>query len=307
MAEIPMRNSRLLLLSLAVLLAGPALAAQPGARAAATDDGAHKLSQHTPPPAAAAGPPARSWTMLPLLAPGRTPPGDRSLARFVPHNLEAATVEVHAPDASADHARTEVPVGAQGAEFRAPKGQGNYYWLSARQQTGEKIVTASTVRYFSNPGPAPTELLLRRKGELELIPQPLPREHAQYRAGEERTFLVRFRGQPLAGAEVMLETEHGTRAMFKSDERGIARIAFPLDFKPQKPSATGEHAGHGPQRAGFALGVEHADGGVRHLTAFNYLYAPDAWNRKNLWAGLGFAVFGMLLAVPLLRRTKKVA
>ena len=58
-------------------------------------------------------------------------------------------------------------------------------------------------------------------------------------------------------------------------------------------------------RAGqFVLAAEHDDGGKRYLTAFNYAYAADAARGKNLMAGAGFGVFGMLLATPLLRRKK---
>lgn len=303
-----MRKPRLLLLSLAALLSAPAPAAQPGARGTAADHSAHDHSTRAPAPTQKATRPGTpTWTTLPLLTPGRTPPGDRSLARLVPRNLEATTIEVHAPDATAENARTEIPVTAEGAEFRVPKGQGNYYWVNTRQKGKDTIITASTVRYFSNPGPAPTELLLRRKGELELIPQPLPREHSYYRAGEEWAFLVRLRGQPLAGAEVMLETEHGTRAIFRSDAQGIAHITFPPDFKAREAATEGGHAGHGPQRAAFVLAAEHAGADARYLTAFNYVYTPNAWNRKNLWAGIGFAVFGMVLAAPLLRRKNKNA
>lgn len=289
-----MFEPRPLLILLAALLPGPVLAV-PDVRGAA----GHAAHDHAPHVRAAA-----HWTRLPLLVPGRTPPGDRSVARFVPRNLEVRTIEILAPDARADNARVEIPVGPEGGEFRAPQRQGNYYWVSARQQTKDAIVTASTVRFFSNPGPAPTELLLRNKGELELIPQPLPREHAYYRAGEVWPFLVRYRGRPLAAATVTLDTEHGTHAVFETDERGVARIAFPLDFQPGEPSGAG---GHGPRRAAFALGVEHTDGGVRHLTAFNYAYTPDAFDRKSLWAGLGFAFLGMALAAPLLRRKSRTA
>lgn len=300
-----MHNPRLLVIPLAVLFSGPVPAAQPGARDAATDHSAHDHTRHAPAPAAmTAVAPTPVWTMFPMLVPGRTPPGDRSAARFVPRNLNATTIEVHAPDATAQNARTELPVGAEGAGFRAPKGQGNYYWVSARQQTRDTLVTATTVRYFSNPGPAPTELLTRRKGELELIPQPLPREHAEYRAGEEWSFLVRYQGQPLGGATVTLETEHGTRASFKSDANGMARVSFPLDFKEKETAADGGHAGHRAPRAAFVLAVDHTDAGMRHLTTFNHVYTPDAYYQKNLWAGLGFTIFGMLLAVPLLRRKK---
>ncbi len=301
-----MSETRLLLIALSALLGGSALAAL-AAHGPAADHRVHDHLQHTPASGAASRPRASTWTTLPMLVAGRTPPGDRSLARFVPINLQAAAVVVYAPHANAAGARIEIPTGTEGAKFRAPKGRGNYYWVCAHEQRQGVVVTASTVRYFSNPGPAPTELLKRSKGELEVVPQPLPREHAYYRAGEQWPFLVRYRGQPLAGATVRLETEHGTHATFTTDERGLARVAFPLDFKNKGPSAERGHAGHGPPRAAFVLAVEHRDGNRRYLTAFNYVYTPDAYAQKSLWAGLGFALFGMALALPLLRRRKKDA
>ena len=57
---------------------------------------------------------------------------------------------------------------------------------------------ASTVWYASNPGPAPSEWLARVRSELEIVPDPLPREHAHYRESEKWRFIVRYAGQPLA-------------------------------------------------------------------------------------------------------------
>src|SRR5690606_3340201 len=149
-----------------------------------------------------------------LLVPARGDRGDRQLLRLVPRNFAPAAVSVLGPEP--DSLPEHVAVRGEAAEFRAPRGTGNYYWASARSERPDAVVTASTVHYFSNPGRAPTELLARPKGELELTPERLPREHAQYREGEEWPFLVRFRGEPLAGAVLALETEHGTTDAFRT-------------------------------------------------------------------------------------------
>ena len=41
---------------------------------------------------------------------------------------------------------------------------------------------------------APTELLKEPRHELEIVPEPLPREHGSYRESEKWRFLVRFNG-----------------------------------------------------------------------------------------------------------------
>jgi hypothetical protein len=183
-------------------------------------------------------------------------------------------------------------------------GTGNYYWVSARSEQADAVITASTVHYFSNPGPAPTELLARPKGELELTPERLPREHAQYREGEEWPFLVRFRGEPLAGAILTLQTEHGTMDAFRTGADGIARVRFPRDMK-RAPAGDEAHAHHGRPRGAFVLAVDHSVDGRHYLTAFNYQYAPYAYDGKHLGAGIGFALLGGLLATPLVRAARR--
>jgi hypothetical protein len=270
--------------------------------------GAQQASEHAPHDHAAHGaPPAgtdrTAWTKHPLLVPARGDRGDRQLVRLVPRNFAPAAVSVLGP---AEDSRSEhVAVRANGAEFRAPRGTGNYYWASAGIESADEVLTASTVHYFSNPGPAPKELLARPKGELELSPQRLPREHAQYREGEEWPFLVRFRGKPLAGAVVALETEPGTMDAFRTDPDGIARVRFPRDMK--RAATPNEPAHHARPRAAFVVSVDHRADGRRYLTAFNYSYAPHAYDGKHLGAGIGFALLGGLLAAPLVRSARQKA
>lgn len=242
----------------------------------------------------------RDWTRYPLILPVMAPRGERAGNTLALKNLGAAVLDVYAPDG----ARRQIPVMAEGTKVApaTPK-SGNYYWVTAREESDSRVQVASTATYFSNPGAAPTALLLERKHELEIVPQPLPREHGSYRESEKWQFLLRFNGKPLAGKTATLETEFGSRIIFASDAAGIATVLFPYDFKPEEPGKGGAHHG-GPRRAKFVLAVEHEEGGKHYLSAFNYSYSPDAERGKNLWAGLGFGAFGMLLATPLLRRKK---
>lgn len=288
-----------------------------GARPAAAE-AVHHHDQHDSAPAQAAGSPSnpaaaaagqgkwtgREWTKYPLLTPMMGRGGDRSMAKLAVKNLQPAELEVFAAEGPADRLRRQVPVTPEGTQIEAvsPK-TGNYHWVSAREEAEGKVTVASTAAYFGNPGAAPTALLLKQKYELEIIPQPLPREHGSYRESDKWQFLLRFNGQPLANKELKLETEFGTKTAFTSDAQGLVTVLFPLDFKPADPAKA--HDQHmGPRKGKFVLAAEHDDGGKHYLTAFNYAYAPDAATGKNLMAGAGFGVFGMLLAVPLLRRKK---
>lgn len=242
---------------------------------------------------------APSWTHYPLLVTARS--GDRGGVRVAAANLVADSLEVYAPKDWSGTGHWQLPL-MGGAEVKASPAVGNYYWLSARMEMPAYVAVASSAFYFSNPGPAPTALLRAPKSELEIIPQPLPREHASYRAGEEWPFLMRFDGKPLAGHQLVLETANGSRAEFVTDEDGVAKVRFPADFEEKDAKASG----HGNRRqAGFVLAAEYGTGGKAYLTTFNYSYGPSAYSGKNLWTGAGFLAFGMMLATPLLLRKKE--
>ena len=247
----------------------------------------------------------REWTKYPLITPMMGRPGDRAAATLAVNNLQPAELEVFAAEGPADSLHRRIPVDPSGTRIEAvtPK-IGNYHWVSAREEAAGAVTVATTTYPFGNPGEAPTRMLLQKKNELEIIPQPLPREHGAWRESEKWDFLLRFNGQPLANKTVKMETEFGTRTAFVSDEKGRVTVLFPRDFKPaeKKPEAGGHD--HGPRRAKFVLAAEHDDGGRHYLTAFNYTYSADAERGKSLLAGVAFGVFGMLLAAPLLRRKK---
>jgi hypothetical protein len=271
--------------------------------------GDHGQAQAAPEPGVPADPgrgrrQGQEWTKYPLITPVMRPDAgrDRMGAVLAVKNLETGALEVFAPKPGGEGVGRPFPVTPEGAEIKALPKLGNYYWVVAREEKDGRVGVASTAYYFSEPGPAPTELLKVRKSELEIIPQPLPREHGAYREAEKWRFLVRFNGQPLPHKPVKMETEFGTKTVFTSDAKGMVTVLFPYDFKPAAPEHGRGH--HGPRRAKFVLAAEHDDQGRHYHTAFNYTYSPDDERTRNLWAGVGFGVFGMLLATPLLRRKK---
>ncbi|HUW50570.1 MAG TPA: hypothetical protein VMV75_06110 [Sulfuricella sp.] len=285
--------------------------------ASAAAEAVHQHDHHDYAPAQAAasgGKPAvaagqgkwqgREWTKYPLLTPMMGRVDDRAAAKLAVKNIQPAELQVFAAEGPADRLRRKFPVTPEGTRIEAVTPRiGNYHWVSAREEVEGKVTVASTAYFFGNPGEAPTRLLLEQKNELEIIPQPLPREHGAWRESEKWNFLLRFNGKPLANQAVKMETEFGTKTAFVSDADGMVTVLFPRDFKPDEPGQQGGRHG-GPLRAKFVLAAEHDDGGKHYLTAFNYTYSPDAMRDKNLLAGAGFGLFGMLLATPLLRRKK---
>lgn len=245
----------------------------------------------------------REWTRAPLLLPAMARDGERGAAVLRPLGIEAAVVTVFAADGPDARRRVDYPVGPDGARLQSAAPRiGNYHWVVARQESGDEVRVASTAWYFSNPGAAPTDLLRQVRHELEIVPDPLPREHSGYRESEKWRFLVRLRGQPLAGQPVTLETEFGGRATAVTDAGGRATLVFPRDIRPPAQGTGPE--GHGPRRARFVVAAEREDGGKRYLTAFNFTYGPDADRNRSLGWGVAFGMLGMAAATPLLRRRK---
>lgn len=264
----------------------------------------HGGAQQAVPPNAGQRPAMRVWTQQPLLLPAMARGGDRAAAVLRPMGIEAAEVQVAAADGPAERRRVGYPVGPDGARIQAAGPMvGNYHWLTARQESDNEVRVASSVWYFGNPGVAPTELLKESRHELEIVPQPLPREHSSYRESEKWRFLVRWQGQPLANQPLTLETEFGSRSRYVTDAAGVATVLFPRDMAPPAEGAAGQE-GHGPRRAKFVLATERtgeADG-RRYLTAFNFTYSADPDRERSLAWGAAFGALGMVAATPLLRR-----
>lgn len=244
-----------------------------------------------------------SWTAQPMLkARVNGKDSDGMVVNIVPQNIVVDGIAAWSNDLAEEGGHRQLSLGLAGVRLDRPK-NGGFHWLSAREEIGDQVRVASTVYYFGNPGKNPTAMFMQQRHELEIIPQPFPREHSRYRADENWKFLVRFNGNPLPAHKVVLETQNGTKSEFTTDVQGILMLHLPDDFKDEEPKTS---AGHGHDRPGadFVLSTELVDNGKSYLTAYNAGYGPDAFDKRNLAMGLGFVLLGMLGATPLLRQRK---
>jgi hypothetical protein len=250
---------------------------------------------------------SRAWTQLPMLK-ARMKGQDMSSRSVImqPQNIAADAIEAWSNDLQDAQGNRSLTIGMGGAPLDKPA-SGGFQMLTAREAQGDVVRVASTVHYFGERGGKnPTAMFDQVKHELEIVPQPYPREHSRYRANEDWQFAVRFKGLPLAGQKVVLETSNGSQAEFVTDESGVVKVHVPDDFKAEAEQSKGGN--HGMRRgADFVLAVSHTDGGHQYLTAFNSGYGEDAYANRSLAMGVGFMLVGMLGAAPLLRNRKATA
>lgn len=244
-----------------------------------------------------------SWTDCPTLKIRMSgEQRDKMTVTVVPQNIVADGVEAYSNNLLDEHAQRQLPLEMAGAKLDKPA-SGGFQMLTAREEQADMVHVASTVYYFGERGAKdPTAMFMQQKHELEIIPQPYPREHSRYRANEDWKFMVRFNGNPLASQKVALETQNGTKSEWLSDAQGVITVHLPDDFKAEQKEAGKQ--GHGMPGADFVLATEHMDGGKAYLSAFNGSYGKDAFDQRSLAMGLGFTLLGMMGAVPLLRQRK---
>ncbi len=247
----------------------------------------------TPASAAAIG----HWTGYPTL---RTVRAGRAGARVLVSGVAAEAAAVLPPEG----APWEITLDGGEGRFEA-RGGGNYHWLVVREEGEGLVRIATAAQYFSGPGTAPAALLAKPMAELEVVPDPIPREHAHYRAGEKWPFLVRFRGQPLADARVRLHTGYGSR--ISAVTGGDGRVVLPIPDDMPAAVAGGKNAHGRPPKAPLVVAVEHEADGIRYVASFSAGYRPNAFADRALWPGVAFMGLGMLAAAPLWRRKRKEA
>ncbi len=248
----------------------------------------------------------RSWSERPLLKSkmsGKT--RESMVISIVPQNIVAANIDAWSNNLKDVDAHRQLPMEMAGAKLDKPT-TGGFQMLTAREEQAESVRVASTVYYFGERSAKnPTDMFMQQKNELEIIPQPYPREHSRYRANEDWKFLVRFNSKPLANQKVNLETSNGSKAEVLTDAAGVLSLHIPNDFKAVEEKKEGAGHDHGMRSgADLVLATEYVDGGKTYLTAFNSAYGEDAYDNRSLAMGLGFALLGMAGAAPLLRQKK---
>lgn len=244
---------------------------------------------------------APDWTSYPMVVSGGG--FSRSGAKFQAFNMHAMDASSHASFnnsgiESKTIATAAVKVDENGSLEMKSGANGGYYLIrvTGHGPNGEEA-TATTLKYFSKPGPAPRDLLNDRRSGFEITPTVLPREHSHYRENETWSFRVRMNGESMPGLPVIMETSNGTKLEFKTSDDGLVDVTFPEDFK-DIPKDQWRHGR--PPSSKFVVAVR--SGGL--LATYNDHYNLDAYGDKNLWAGIGFTMLGMMAAFPIVRRRK---
>ena len=252
---------------------------------------------------------APDWTKNPLLTSiGRYSRTGATFQAYNMHAMQAGYVVSYSgnddqasgnDDQALQSATHEISVDDSGKLALKMQKDGGYYLVQVLGHgPGGEEATASTLKYFSKPGPAPRDMLNAQRPGFEIAPAILPREHSRYRENQTWPFRVRMNGHPVAGATVTIETSNNTKTHYMTDDQGVVEITFPEDL-PDIPKDQWRHGR--PPASEFVLSVR--DGAL--LATFNGKYSLDAYGNKNLWAGVGFAVLGMIAAVPVVRRRKQ--
>ncbi|NWF36458.1 hypothetical protein [Mariprofundus sp. KV] len=205
---------------------------------------------------------------------------------FLLHAGEGAEVQLMSPSKvvqplTLEHGRVSVKA----------MGTGNYHALVAKRSVGD--LHESAVRYIymngKPSGVSPSLLIGHEKSALEIEPAPLAREHWRYYSNTDAQFIVRFQGEPLAGAKVHMQTGNGSSAEFAANTEGLVTIPLPEDFTYEKPGRMANPPSE------FVLTAEHHVGTERHITTFSYGYHinPEHWQPTEL--GLAVIGGGMLI------------
>ncbi len=185
-----------------------------------------------------------------------------------------------------------VPIRVVGRKVTLPStGMDNYHALVASRHNGRKTEVAIRYEYLRGKpsGHSPRELLAATKSALEIVPDPIPREHYHYFSGQTWDFIVRFRGKPLPGTEIHLKTSNGSRLKAVSDDEGRVSLRLPDDFQDAREGIRDRRS------AEFELLVSHEENGHEYQTILNadYRVNPKLWRSH----GLGIVVTGAGLLI----------
>ncbi|MCW8976250.1 MAG: hypothetical protein OQK42_04290 [Sedimenticola sp.] len=176
-----------------------------------------------------------------------------------------------------------------------PTGVDNYHAIIIEQDWGDSVDAIIRYEYLRGKpsGKSPTKLTSAIKTDLEIVPDPLPREHHRYYSGEKAAFLIRYRNQLLKNQPVVLQTGNGSSLKGVTDNDGRVVMTLPDDFKNV---VTGERD---QRSADLSITTEYLESGKHYNSTLSaeYRVSPVHWQYKS-WglaaAGVGFLFGGFL-------------
>ena len=177
-------------------------------------------------------------------------------------------------------------------------GMDNYHALVAERK-GDAL-HESSLRYVymcgKPSGYSPDNLISNHKLPLEIVPQPMIREHWRFYTNNRHTFQILFNEKPLLDTWVILETNNGSKFDSKTDAQGKVSFVLPDDFKDIKP---GRRANK-PQD--FLLRTVHIADNITYKTNFSAPYSvnPSHW-QSNTGGVLALSI-GFISGLVIMRR-----
>jgi len=185
-----------------------------------------------------------------------------------------------------------------------PTGVDNYHAVVVERDWGDSVDAIVRYEYMRGKpsGESPRKLTSAVKTPVEMVPDPLPREHHRYYSRAEAAFILRYKDQLLANHPVMLQTSNGSSVNGMSDNNGRVVFQIPDDFSGVVP---GERDRRGAE---LSISTEYQVDGVQYNSALTaeYRVSPEHWQSKP-WgvavAGIGF-VFGGFLTRRIARNKK---
>lgn len=200
-------------------------------------------------------------------------------------NAEGANVTLWKPDLS-----TAPLTAHDGRVDLNPTGLDSYHAVVAERERAGVKETVIRYEYLNGrrTGRSPAELTAVAKTDFEIVPDPLPREHARYLTANPAAFLVRYRGAPLAGATVTLDTSHGSALEAVTGADGRVRFRLPDDFPEVKPGRANNPA------AELRISSTHRAGDRTYRTVLTAAYHVDPAHWQSFEGGLLIAAAGIV-------------
>jgi len=210
---------------------------------------------------------------------------------------DGATVSLMRPDL------TKAPIGTDAAGLVTIKPDCMEYFHVLIASRDEANTTMTAIRYFhffGRPSPvSPSVLVNTAKSDLDIVPDPLPREHWVYMADHPAQFIVRFKGHPLAAQAVNITTGNGTHLSQKTDAKGHLVLTLPDDFPIT-------HAGRmHNEPAEMQLDATYKLNGRRYRTVLSADYSVNPAHWQSLSGGVLVAGGGLLLGGFITWRMKR--
>ncbi|MCU7817845.1 MAG: DUF4198 domain-containing protein [gamma proteobacterium symbiont of Lucinoma myriamae] len=148
-------------------------------------------------------------------------------------------------------------------------------------------------------GYSPDDLVSSHKLPLEIMPEPMIREHLRFYSNIGHDFQILFNKKPLANTWVILQTSNGSKFDAQTDAQGRVSFVLPDDFKDIKPGRRANKAQE------FVLRTVHIADGLTYKSNFSAPYSVNPSHWQSNAGGLFALSIGFISGLVIMRRHNK--